>query len=78
MARTRYHILPIGRDWKLTKEGSASALFVNATKTVAVDKGGEVASVNQPSQLIVHRQDRTIETEHTYGSDPFPARPTRP
>ncbi|MFH6681001.1 DUF2188 domain-containing protein [Clavibacter michiganensis] len=33
-----------------------------------------MARANQPSQLIIHQSDGTIEDERTYGNDPFPPR----
>jgi hypothetical protein len=72
MARKRYHVVPNGSDWKLNQEGSSMSLFSHPTKSVVVDKGRQVAQANHPSQLIIHTQDGRIETEHTYGKDPYP------
>jgi hypothetical protein len=41
-------------------------------KQDAIDSGRRVAIANQPSQLVVHRADGTIEVEWTYDNDPYP------
>jgi hypothetical protein len=39
-------------------------------KQPATDTGRKLALYNQPSQLVVHRADGTIEFEWTYRNDP--------
>jgi Uncharacterized protein conserved in bacteria (DUF2188) len=51
-----------------------STLSTHVTKDAAVEAGQKVAKANQPSQLVVHKMDGTIEYEYTYGDDPFPPR----
>lgn len=68
MARKRYDVAPNGGNWSVKHAGSV--LSTHAVKTDAVDAGVRVAKANQPSQLIIHRADGTIEDERTYGDDP--------
>lgn len=71
--RTRYHVTPAGNsDWKVKKEGASKASGVFKNKTDAVDKGRDFAKGSGLGQLIIHKQDGTIQTEHTYRKDPFP------
>jgi len=70
MARKQYHVSPSGSNWKVTQGGIT--LSVHFTKQIAVDAGVTVAKANQPSQLLIHRADGTIEDERTYGDDPYP------
>lgn len=72
MARKRYDVVPKGTLWAVTHQGST--LSTHITKSAAVDAGVSIAKANQPSQLIIHRADGTIEDERTYGNDPFPPR----
>lgn len=72
MARKRYDVVPASTNWAVTHLGSV--LSTHALKSVAVDAGVRVATANQPSQLVIHRADGTIEDERTYGNDPFPPR----
>ena len=51
-----------------------STLSTHVTKETAVAAGQKVAKANQPSQLVVHKMDGTIEHEYTYGNDPYPPR----
>lgn len=70
MARNVYHVVPSGTNWQV--KHNQEVLSNHTYKEDAVDKGREYALANQPSQLVIHRADGTIETEHTYGDDPYP------
>lgn len=70
MARKVYRVTPDSGNWKLTHQGQT--LYTNANKQPVVDRGQSTAKANQPSQLVVHRADGTIEYEYTYGDDPYP------
>lgn len=56
MARKVYRVVPAGGNWQVKHEGAVH------TKEAAVDAGRKVAIANQPSQLVVHKADGTIET----------------
>lgn len=70
--RTKYHISPNGDDWKVQREGASRPAKVFDNKADAVDFGREIAQRQEPGQLIIHGKDGVIQTEHTYGKDPFP------
>jgi hypothetical protein len=53
---------------------NSTSLSIHVTKDAAVTAGQKVAKANQPSQLVVHKMDGTIEYEYTYGNDPYPPR----
>lgn len=72
MARKIYYVSPDNVRWKITHNGSV--LSYQSTKDAAIKAGVEVAKINQPSQLMIHRADGTFEQEFTYGNDPFPPR----
>lgn len=72
MARKRYDLVPSGSYWAVTHGGST--LFTHVTKADAIIAGVTVARANQPSQLLIHRANGTIEDERTYGDDPYPPR----
>lgn len=70
--RMTYDVSPRGDGWGVKARGAGRAVGRFATKAEAVDRAREVAR-NQPlAQVVVHRQDGTFQTEHTYGKDPFP------
>lgn len=70
MARNVYRVVPDGEDWKVTHAGQTLSTHTN--KDDAIETARTVAKANQPSQVVVHKQDGTIQTEYTYGDDPFP------
>lgn len=70
MPRKVYRVQYINDRWHVRYEGST--LSTHVVKSDAVSAGQKVAKANQPSQLVVHRQDGTIEYEYTYGDDPYP------
>jgi len=72
MARKVFHVVPNGDYWAVKHD--SKILTNHHTKENAIEKGRAYALANQPSQLVVHRADGTIEYEYTYGNDPFPPR----
>src|SRR3989442_13688237 len=70
MARKVYHVTPQLDMWIVQMGGTV--VSSHYTKQAAIDAARNVAQANQPSQVVVHKQDGTIETEGTYGHDPFP------
>lgn len=71
-SRTVYHVSPHGSGWKVQREGASRPARTFETKPPAESYARRVAKNNKPSQVVVHRQDGTIETEWTYGDDPYP------
>lgn len=71
--RKRYHLVPDGKDWKLEVEGAQRATRRFDKKKKGLKASPGIARGSEPSQLIVHRQDGTIQEERTYGGkDPYP------
>jgi hypothetical protein len=74
MNRVVIHLVHRNADdrWYLESEGKD--LFSYATKSEAVEagkkRGNALASDGRDAQLVVHREDGSIETEYTYGHDP--------
>lgn len=60
-------------QWKVGYEGAEIAYSAHGTKEEAVQVGRELAHKQQPSRLLIHRVDGSVQTKHTYGSDPSPA-----
>lgn len=72
MARNRYWVVPAGSSWQV--KYLQGALSTHVLKSQAIEAGRKVAKANQPSQLTILKQDGQIETEYTYGGDPYPPR----
>ena len=70
MERKIYRVVPNNGNWQVKKDGIV--LSNHVLKSDAITKGRLLAVANQPSQLVIHRADGTIETEFTYGNDPYP------
>lgn len=70
--RRIYDVSPSGDRWAVKARGAARAVGVFDTKADAVERAKEVAKKAPDSQVVVRKEDGTIQTEHTYGHDPFP------
>lgn len=72
MTRKRFDVVANGASWSV--KYLAAVHYTSMLKSAAIDEGVRLARANEPSQLVIHRQDGTIEDERTYGNDPFPPR----
>jgi len=71
MMRKKYHITTAkSGGWKIKGEGGPRAIKLFDTKEKAIEIGRKITKSKQPSQLIIHKKDGTIQTEYTYGDDP--------
>lgn len=71
MSRTKYRVTPTGDgNWRVKRDGAIRADSIHPNKIDAVDRGRELGRNQQLGQVVIHRRDGTIETEHTYGADP--------
>ena len=65
-----YHIEAVGDDaWSIKKEGAAQALTQYDTKKEALEKGRQLAERHEPSRLVVHRQDGSVQETFAYGDE---------
>ncbi|QIN85067.1 DUF2188 domain-containing protein [Rubrobacter tropicus] len=53
--------------WEVRTEGATRATSVHDRKDEAVSKAKKLAGNRVPSQLLVYKQDGTVQTEQTYG-----------
>ena len=56
-----------GGGWSVQVEGASRATSVHDSKDEAVSKAKKLAGDRRPSQLLVYKQDGTVQTEQTYG-----------
>jgi len=61
-----FHLLPRDEDWVVRSEGSDEDLSWHDTKESAVEAGRGIARAHEPSRLVVHRADGTIQNSYTY------------
>ncbi|MDX1460598.1 MAG: phasin family protein [Xanthomonadales bacterium] len=64
-----FHLLPKGDDWAVRREGEDRDLSVHGTKNEALEAARGIAQAKEPSRLVVHRADGTIQTSYSYGDD---------
>ena len=71
--RRTYHVTPRpDGGWRVTGESASRASSSHDTKAEAIARAKELAKKQTLGQVIIHKQDGTIQTEHTYGKDPYP------
>lgn len=73
-SRKVYHVTYNEDCWQVKAEGNKRATHTFEKKEDAIPFGRQVASTGEAGQLIIHRKDGEIQTEYTYGNDPFPPR----
>ena len=71
--RWTYHVTPdTDRGWKVKEENSPRALSKHDTKADAINRAKEAAKNQEFGQVVIHKRDMTIQTEHTFGKDTYP------
>jgi len=71
-SRRVYDVSPMGDKWAVKARGPKQASLVFDKKEDAVDRAREMAAKLPLAQVVVRKQDGTIQTEYTYGEDPYP------
>lgn len=64
--RLVYHVATHEDGWKVEREDTGEPVSTHATKEEAVDAARSLAQATEPSQVVVHRMDGTIQTNYTY------------
>jgi hypothetical protein len=60
-------------SWNVKARGGERASGNFDNKTDAIDRAKELAkAAPEGGQVIIKKADGTIQTEHTYGEDPYP------
>ena len=65
--RKTYHVTARDDGWEIKAEGAKRATAVEARKADAVARARDLAKNQQPSQVVVHKQDGTIQDQYSYG-----------
>lgn len=61
-----FHVVPRDGGWAVEREGKSRAASRHDTKANALAAGRELARSNAPSDLVVHRQDGTVQNQFSY------------
>ncbi len=62
-----FHLVPKDKDWAITREGADGDLGVHGTKAEALEAARKAAQAAEPSRLVVHKADGTIQASYNYG-----------
>lgn len=74
-ARKTYHVTTNDDGgWNVKAENASRASSSHDKKADAIDRAKELAKAQPLGQVVIHGQDGRIQTEHTYGHDPYPPR----
>lgn len=63
------HVVPGDDGWTVTIEGEDDPVSTHDTKKEAVSAGRETAKEHVPSELIVHKQDRSVQESFSYDAE---------
>lgn len=74
MKRKIYDVEKRGDSWIVKGRDNEIASAVASTKEEAIKRAAEIANNNGYSQIVIRKADGTIQSERTYGDDPFPPR----
>lgn len=67
--RKVFHVAPHEEGWKVQVEGDDTPESLHDTKDSALNAARETAKKVEPSQVIVHKLDGTIQTQFSYGDN---------
>lgn len=59
-------------QWQTKADGASRASSVASTKAEVVDRARELAKAQPLGQVVIHKSNGQIQTEHTYGKEPHP------
>ncbi|MFB6099531.1 MAG: DUF2188 domain-containing protein, partial [Salinibacter sp.] len=64
-----FHVVPSEEGWIVTVEGKDAPVSTHGTKKEAVSAARTAAKDEAPSQLVVHKQDRSVQESFSYDAD---------
>ncbi|MEF8816297.1 MAG: phasin family protein [Salinibacter sp.] len=64
-----FHVAPNDDGWTITVEGEDAPVGSHDTKKEAVSAARAAAKEQAPSQLVVHKQDRSVQESFSYDAD---------
>ncbi|MDX1622209.1 MAG: DUF2188 domain-containing protein [Nitriliruptorales bacterium] len=65
--RKSYHVTSREDGWEVKAEGASRASAVTERKSEAVDRAKRLAKNQEPSQVVVHKRDGTVQDNYSYG-----------
>jgi len=74
MAKTTHHVVPAPNGGWNVKKGGSDRASKHFEKKNNAEKWARKVSINQSSELVIHRRDGTIQSKDSHGNDPLPPR----
>ena len=71
MAKKAIEVVPHDKGWAVKKEGGERASSLHDTKAAAVKQGTQQAK-NEKTELVIKKEDGTIQNKNSFGNDPHP------
>lgn len=71
MSKKNQHVVPKGDNWAVRGAGNERVTKIVSTQTEAIKIAREI-SINQGSEMFIHRPNGQIRERNTYGKDNFP------
>ncbi len=65
------HIVPHNGQWAIRGERNQRVTQIYDTQKEAIGRAREI-SINQQSEMFIHRRDGRIRERNSYGNDPYP------
>jgi len=73
MSYKEYHVTKDHNQWQLKGVKAEKAIKTFNTKQESIDYSVQIAK-NQKAELVIHKEDGTIQDKRSYGNDPYPPR----
>jgi hypothetical protein len=72
MGRKIYDVKKDGDSWVIQGRDNERASGRFDTKADAVDRAAEIGRNNGHAQVVIRKENGRIQSERTYGDDPYP------
>ncbi|MEA4825136.1 MAG: DUF2188 domain-containing protein [Clostridium sp.] len=67
------HVVPHNGTWAVRGAGNSRVTSTHRTQSEAINAARSI-SINQGSEVVIHRPNGQIRDKNSYGNDPFPPR----
>jgi hypothetical protein len=72
MTKNTHHVVPAPDGGWNVKKGGAERASKHFDKKAEAEDWARHVSINQKSELVIHKRDGTIQRKDSHGNDPFP------
>lgn len=72
MERKIYDVKKKDDSWIVKGRNNERASFTSKTKEEAIKRAAQIGINNGNAQVVIRKEDGQIQSERTYGNDPYP------